>query len=108
MRGHKNAACSKWPTRALCSWTKSARPAVGGLRDLKVDIRIVAATNKDIGEALKVGVFRQDRYSAVGALLRPTLQRQVQTADRGCFARIGEPSPGPPPARQCARTAQCH
>lgn len=35
---------------------------VGGTRTLKVDIRLVAATNKDLEEAIRVGTFRQDLY----------------------------------------------
>lgn len=35
---------------------------VGGTRTLKADIRIIAATNKDLKEAIKTGAFRQDLY----------------------------------------------
>ncbi|HKR00306.1 MAG TPA: sigma 54-interacting transcriptional regulator [Pyrinomonadaceae bacterium] len=35
---------------------------VGGTRTLKVDIRIIAATNKDLEEAIRQGTFRQDLY----------------------------------------------
>jgi two-component system response regulator AtoC len=35
---------------------------VGGTRDLDVDIRIVAASNKDIAAAIEAGDFRQDLY----------------------------------------------
>jgi Nif-specific regulatory protein len=35
---------------------------VGGTRTLKVDIRIIAATNKNLEEAIKAGTFRQDLY----------------------------------------------
>jgi Nif-specific regulatory protein len=35
---------------------------VGGTRTLKVDIRLVAATNKDLEEAIQQGTFRQDLY----------------------------------------------
>jgi Nif-specific regulatory protein len=35
---------------------------VGGTRTIKVDIRLVAATNRDLEEAIRQGVFRQDLY----------------------------------------------
>ena len=35
---------------------------VGGVRDLKVDIRIIAATNRDLVQAMDVGEFRKDLY----------------------------------------------
>jgi transcriptional regulator with PAS, ATPase and Fis domain len=35
---------------------------VGGTRTLKVDIRLIAATNKDLEEAIRLGTFRQDLY----------------------------------------------
>ncbi len=35
---------------------------IGGLRDIKVDVRVVAATNKNLQEAVKSGDFREDLY----------------------------------------------
>jgi DNA-binding NtrC family response regulator len=35
---------------------------VGGVRDIKVDVRIVAATNRDLAKALETGEFRKDLY----------------------------------------------
>ncbi len=35
---------------------------LGGLRDIRVDLRLVAATNKNLREAVKEGAFRQDLY----------------------------------------------
>ena len=35
---------------------------VGGTETLKVDVRIIAATNRDLGEAMREGHFRQDLF----------------------------------------------
>src|SRR5208283_4557043 len=35
---------------------------LGGLKDIFVDLRFVAATNKNLREAVKEGAFRQDLY----------------------------------------------
>ena len=35
---------------------------LGGTRNINVDIRIIAATNKDLHEAVKEGAFREDLY----------------------------------------------
>jgi two-component system response regulator AtoC len=35
---------------------------LGGLRDINVDVRIIAATNKNLREAVNEGAFRQDLY----------------------------------------------
>ena len=35
---------------------------VGGTRPVKCDVRVLAATNRDVGEAIKNGSFREDLY----------------------------------------------
>ncbi len=35
---------------------------LGGLRDIHLDLRVIAATNKNLREAVKEGAFRQDLY----------------------------------------------
>ncbi len=35
---------------------------LGGLKDIKLDLRVIAATNKNLREAVREGAFRQDLY----------------------------------------------
>ncbi|HKE82719.1 MAG TPA: sigma-54 dependent transcriptional regulator [Vicinamibacterales bacterium] len=35
---------------------------VGGLADIRVDVRVIAATNRELEEAVKAGAFRQDLF----------------------------------------------
>ena len=35
---------------------------VGGIEDIKVEVRIIAATNKDLDEGVRLNTFRQDLY----------------------------------------------
>jgi len=47
--------------------TKTFR-RVGGTRDIRVDVRIIAATNKDLGECAKEGSFREDLYYRINVM----------------------------------------
>jgi Nif-specific regulatory protein len=49
---------------------------VGGLRAIKVDIRLIAATNRDIEEAIRSRAFRQDLYYRLNVvrLVMPSLK----------------------------------
>jgi len=53
---------------------------LGGLHDINVDIRIVAATNKNMREAVKEGAFRQDLYYRLNViqLIVPPLRDRPQ------------------------------
>ncbi|WP_018124088.1 PEP-CTERM-box response regulator transcription factor [Desulfovibrio oxyclinae] len=41
---------------------------VGGRRDIEVDVRIIAATNVDIQEAMQNGTFREDLFYRIGVV----------------------------------------
>ena len=43
---------------------------LGGTRTLKVDVRVIAATNQELGEMVKRGQFREDLYHRCGNVKR--------------------------------------
>src|SRR4030095_3706515 len=52
---------------------------VGGAADVRVDARVIAATNRDLEEAVKQGRFRDDLYYRLNVIecRRPPLRSHV-------------------------------
>ncbi|HYJ45415.1 MAG TPA: sigma-54 dependent transcriptional regulator, partial [Pyrinomonadaceae bacterium] len=68
---------------------------VGGTRTLHVDIRIIAATNRNLEEAIKMGSFRQDLYfrlNVVSVRMPPLRERRedISLLARHFTARYSE------------------
>ncbi|HEY4658579.1 MAG TPA: sigma 54-interacting transcriptional regulator, partial [Gemmatimonadaceae bacterium] len=81
--------------------TKTFR-RLGGTRELQVDVRLIAATNHDIVEAVREGRFREDLYCRLNvmALRLPSL-REREREDRlallkHCFAELRAGLPAAP------------
>ena len=53
---------------------------LGGIKDINVDVRIIAATNKNLREAVNEGAFRQDLYYRLNViqLVVPTLRERQE------------------------------
>ncbi|MBQ3636005.1 MAG: sigma-54-dependent Fis family transcriptional regulator [Bacteroidales bacterium] len=52
---------------------------VGGDKDIKVDVRVIAATNKNLSEEIKAGNFREDLYHRLTVIIInvPSLNERV-------------------------------
>lgn len=53
---------------------------LGGLRDIHVDIRIIAASNTNLSEAVQAGIFRRDLYYRLNViqLVVPALRERLE------------------------------
>ncbi|HWW13408.1 MAG TPA: sigma-54 dependent transcriptional regulator [Candidatus Dormibacteraeota bacterium] len=57
---------------------------LGGTRTVKVDVRLIAATNRDLREALEQGTFREDLYYRLNVVpidIAPVRQRKEDIPD---------------------------
>jgi transcriptional regulator of aromatic amino acid metabolism len=54
---------------------------VGGVRDMQVDVRVIAASNRDLEKAVREGQFRQDLYYrlAIIAIFIPRFATEKMT-----------------------------
>lgn len=60
---------------------------VGSARDMTADVRIVAATNRDLGEMVKEGKFRQDLFFRLNAFTIPVPPLRERRDDIPLLAR---------------------
>jgi nitrogen regulation protein NR(I) len=84
---------------------------VGGVKTIKVDVRILAATNKDLEKATKDGLFREDLYYRLNVipLHLPPLRSRVEDISllmahfiqEFCRKRKREPFTLSPDAMEC-------
>ena len=101
---------------------------LGGLKDIQLDLRVIAATNKNLREAVKEGAFRQDLYfrlNVIQIVLPPMrdspedilplarffiehYNRKFRRGIEGVSAGRGGSAVGTRLAGQCARAAQRH
>ena len=66
--------------KVLRALQEKAVRRVGGVEDVKVDARIIAATNKDLEEEIKRGAFREDlfyRLNVVSVVIPPLRERST-------------------------------
>jgi DNA-binding NtrC family response regulator len=76
---------------------------VGGVEDIHVNVRIIAATNRDLKKEMETGVFREDLYYRLNVfpITMPPLRDRVEDLPLliDHFIRQIAPSLGVPPAR---------
>lgn len=70
---------------------QKVRP-VGSATDIKVDVRIIAATNEDLEKAIEEGRFRQDLYHRINefSVNVPPLRERIEDIEEFCYHFINQ------------------
>ena len=70
---------------------QKVRP-VGSAADIKVDVRIIAATNEDLEKAIEEGRFRQDLYHRINefSVNVPPLRERMEDIEEFCYHFINQ------------------
>jgi two-component system response regulator HydG len=70
---------------------QKVRP-VGSASDIKVDVRIIAATNEDLEKAIEEGRFRQDLYHRINefSVNVPPLRERIEDLEEFCYHFIDQ------------------
>jgi DNA-binding NtrC family response regulator len=55
--------------KVLRALQESKITRVGGEKEIQVDVRVIAATNKDLRKEIEAGTFREDLYHRLGVIL---------------------------------------
>ena len=65
---------------------------VGSATDIKVDVRIIAATNEDLEKAIEEGRFRQDLYHRINefSVSVPPLRERIEDLEEFCYHFISQ------------------
>jgi DNA-binding NtrC family response regulator len=76
---------------------------LGGTRDMTVDVRLVAATNRDMAEAVRTGRFREDLFYRLKVMpihlppLRERAREDLLALMQGLLGELRAAVPGGPP-----------
>ena len=60
---------------------------IGGIHPIKIDVRVIAATNRDLNEAVRTGEFRQDLYFRLAVVKMSTPPLRERREDIPMLAR---------------------